>query len=181
MPWSLAVCLVFFSWPTSTPLLQGSNLPVEERMDLWAAYRLASIYKTDTASLANFERAASDCCAGQPENNVAAGFFATAKLMQVESMTNLFEKLESFLQWKSELERSIALHPTDADLRLFRLSVQLHVPMLLAYSSDIEKDATFIWTALETGFWASDPLHETFIREIYTAFELPQSTLINEK
>lgn len=145
---------------------------VEGRLELWQSYRLASINKEESASLAVFEKAAATFAANHPDSKEAAGFVATAELMKVESMTNLLVKLESFLKWKSELETSIANQPTDADLRLFRLSVQLHVPSILSYSGDIDEDSAMIWMALESGFWGLDSRHETFVREIFKTFEL---------
>ena len=97
---------------------------------------------------------------------------ATAELMKVESMQNLLEKLEAFMHWKAQLETAIESKPMDPDLKVFRLSVQLHVPGILAYSGEIDEDVLLISNALHSGNWSTDPQHEAFIRNLFLAFDL---------
>jgi hypothetical protein len=169
-----------FSGSMSALIEQDTVQKTTDRQPIWEAYRDATTHSDDPRFLVNLEQVISEYSAKHPTNGEAIGFAATAQLMKVEGMTNLIAKFDSFLKWKSELERAIALKPSDADLRLFRLSVQLNVPGLLGYSNEIEEDTAFISQALNESFWVSDPAHEAFIRAIFTEFELEQTPAKNE-
>ena len=166
--------------PLSVLFGQNSDISILDRQLVWEAYRDAAIHEDDASSLDRFYTVASAFSAKYPENEVGSGFIASAQLMKVEGMTNLIEKFESFMEWKTVLEGAINAQPEDADLRLFRLSVQLNVPSLLRYSNDIEVDSQLITQALNDFFWESDPAHEAFIRAIYSEFELTPQPAKNE-
>ena len=172
MKWFLACCLAFFGVLPSMQSQTSSAPTIDDRLDVWKAYRVASENKETGDSLSVFEDAATAYSAAHKESPEGLGMTATAELMKVESMQNLLEKLESFLRWKTQLETAIESRPLDPDLRVFRLSVQLHVPGILAYSGDIDEDVVLISNALHAGRWSIDPEHETFIRDLFYAFEL---------
>ena len=152
---------------------QTSSAPtIDDRLDVWKAYRVASENKETGDSLSVFEDAARDYSAAHNESPEALGMVATAELMKVESMQNLLEKLEAFMHWKAQLETAIESKPMDPDLKVFRLSVQLHVPGILAYSGEIDEDVLLISNALQSGSWSTDPQHEAFIRDLFLAFDL---------
>lgn len=171
MKWFLVYCIFFFG-VTPSMLSQSSMPSTDDRMYVWKAYRVASESKESLDSPSVFEDAATAYSAAHNESPEALGMAATAELMKVESMSNILEKLESFLHWKAQLETAIESKPMDPDLRIFRLSVQLHVPALLAYSGEIDEDVLLISNALLSGNWSTDPEHETFIRDLFRAFDL---------
>lgn len=175
----LVYCIVFFG---IIPSMQAqSSIPsMDDRMDVWKAYRVASENKESLDSLSVFKEATLAYSAAHNDSPVSLGMVATAELMKVESMSNLLEKLESFLRWKAQLETAIDSNPMDPDLRIFRLSVQLHVPSLLAYSGEIDDDVLMIWNALRSGIWSTDPAHESFIRDLFRAFDLTPELNSNE-
>ena len=86
---------------------------IDDRMDVWKAYRVASENKETGDSLSVFEDAARDYSAAHNESPEALGMVATAELMKVESMQNLLEKLEAFVHWKAHLETAIESQPKD--------------------------------------------------------------------
>ena len=172
MKWYLACCLAFFGVLPSMQSQKSSAPTIGGRLDVWKAYRVASENKETGDSLSVFEDAATAYSAAHKESPEALGMVATAELMKVESMQNLLEKLEAFLHWKAHLETAIESRPMDPDLRVFRLSVQLHVPGILAYSGEIDEDVLLISNALHSGNWSTDLEHETFIRDLFHAFDL---------
>ena len=113
MKWFLACCLAFFGVLPSMQSQTSSAPTIDDRLDVWKAYRVASENKETGDSLSVFEDAARDYSAAHNESPEALGMVATAELMKVESMQNLLEKLEAFVHWKAHLETAIESQPMD--------------------------------------------------------------------
>lgn len=57
---------------------------------------------------------------------------------------NPFEKLKTFNTGKENIEKSVALNPSDTEIRLIRLSIQLNAPGFLGYKDNVKEDKKFI-------------------------------------
>lgn len=57
---------------------------------------------------------------------------------------NPFEKLKTFNTGKANIEESVVQAPSNAEIRLLRLSIQLNAPGFLGYNDNIEEDKKFI-------------------------------------
>ena len=94
MKWFLVCCIVYIGVPASLQS-QSSMASIDDRMDVWKAYRVASENKETGDSLSVFEDAVTAYSAAHKESPEALGMVATAELMKVESMQNLVGKTRS--------------------------------------------------------------------------------------
>ena len=77
----------------------------------------------------------------EPTELAYLGAFQT---MWAKHTLNPFEKLKTFRTGKKNIEESVALSPSNAEIRFIRLSIQLNAPGFLGYNDDVESDRKFI-------------------------------------
>ena len=86
------------------------------------------------------------------KNNLTAsiqlGYKGSAIMMKAKYGFNPFSKLSNFISGKKMLEKSIAIDPSNAELRYLRFTIQNNAPSFLGYKSDITTDKNFLVAAL---------------------------------
>ena len=97
------------------------------------------------------------------DKNIYLGYKGAAKIILAKHAGNPFSKWKLFNDGKSILETAIANNINDVELRYLRLTIQLHAPKFLGYSSMIESDKKFL---------ASDAINieDTQLKKIVTAY-----------
>jgi len=153
-----AMCLSLSSWAQTT----------DQDLHRWRAwYREASV--TNQATLMA-QRMEDDLSQRSDLNGhaLASGFQAVAELMIAEHAWNPVDKLSQFLDWQPVLESALEALPRHPDLALLRLGVQSHVPAILDYQGDRDRDRGVVVAALADGHWSDDPEHDAFVRDFLT-------------
>jgi hypothetical protein len=78
------------------------------------------------------------------EDAVHIAYLGAFQAIWAKHTDNPFKKLGTFRRGKNNIEKAIALDPSNAEVRFIRMSVQLNAPKFLGYSSNIEEDRKFI-------------------------------------
>ena len=130
-------------------------------LDEWRGwYRDAS-----TSDRAEWMAERMDSVAKSTKHPMVEGYQAVAHLMMADEAWNPVDKLTLFNRWKPVLEGAILSLPNNPDLALLRLGVQAHVPIILDYRSDMERDQEVVAEALSNDHWGDAPLYATFARD----------------
>lgn len=77
-------------------------------------------------------------------NPSKAGYRACATMMMANYLINPVQKLSSFNQGKSLLEKCIQKDKTNIELRYLRFSVQSNAPSFLGYYEHLKEDKKFL-------------------------------------
>ena len=156
--WALAVVAILLTHS----LLAQTDPPTHPLgLDDWRGwYREAS-----TFDQAEWMAERMDSVAKLIKHPMVDGYQAVAHLMMADEAWNPVDKLRLFNRWKPVLEGAILSLPNNPDLALLRLGVQAHVPVILDYRSDMERDQEIVAEALSNDHWGDAPLYATFARD----------------
>ena len=77
-------------------------------------------------------------------NNLEKGYYGVVESLLANHTFDPMKKISYFNSGKSKLENAIIQLPSNTELRYLRLMLQLNVPSLLGYSSNIDTDRTYI-------------------------------------
>ncbi len=77
-------------------------------------------------------------------DNVLMAYYGCALVLKASVGFNLIERLALFKKGKNIVDQTIAQDPSNIELRLIRLSIQVNVPRVLGYRKNIEEDKTFL-------------------------------------
>lgn len=78
------------------------------------------------------------------EDPVQQAYLGAFQTIWAKHTINPFEKLKTFNTGKANIEKSVALNPSDTEIRLIRLSIQLNAPGFLGYKDNVKEDKKFI-------------------------------------
>lgn len=84
------------------------------------------------------------------DSNTIQAYRASMIMRQAEYTHTPWNKYSYFKKGKKLLETCIAADPDDVEIRFVRYMVQSHLPVFLNYSSDIEKDKSYIVKNIKT-------------------------------
>ena len=119
------------------------------------AYR-QSFFSIDSEEEAvDFELFCRDHAQDSPVGLAYAGW---SKTRLAEFGMNPFSKWSHFSEGRDQIEEAIALEENNPEIRLIRLSIQLHAPDFLGYNSQIEFDKQKVVSALKSGWLQEDAL-----------------------
>lgn len=80
----------------------------------------------------------------QKISNDQQAYLGTAKMKSAEFEKTAGDKLSTFKEGKTLLEKSISAEPNNPEYRFLRLIIQENAPKILKYNQQIKEDATFI-------------------------------------
>jgi hypothetical protein len=172
MAWSTLIAIGLFWLAIPDSKLAQTYAP-PNREALRKAFREIG---DDKKRLDVFLASVEEYVSAHPHDTAAEGFRATGELMALESLINPLSKYGGFVRWKEVLEQAILNHPSDLDLRFFRLTVQLNTPIFLNYRGSIEDDSQLVYFGIQSDIWPSDKAHANFAHELLVAFELITET-----
>jgi len=72
------------------------------------------------------------------------GYEAAYTMFMANHTSNPFKKLGPFKKGRKMLEKTIADHPDEVELRYIRLCIQYYIPSFLGYKGNIEEDKAFV-------------------------------------
>lgn len=78
------------------------------------------------------------------EDPVQQAYLGAFQTIWAKHTINPFEKLKTFNTGKANIEKSVALNPSDTEIRLIRLSIQMNAPGFLGYKDNVKEDKKFI-------------------------------------
>ena len=84
------------------------------------------------------------------ETPVERGYEAAYHMFMAKHTGNPLKKMGYFRNGRKMLEKEIAEHPNNIELRYIRLCIQYYTPSFLGYKGDIEKDKEFLMNNLYT-------------------------------
>jgi len=83
------------------------------------------------------------------KNAVLLAYRGAALAASAKSAEGVFNKLECFKSGTSEIEKAVAMSPTDVEILFIKLATQEKAPRFLMYFGDIEADKAYILKRLE--------------------------------
>ncbi|WP_411273442.1 hypothetical protein [Daejeonella sp.] len=78
------------------------------------------------------------------KNPLLFGYRAGATMLMAKHSLNPFSKLSYFKKGKNMLEKAILAENNNVELRFLRYTIQTNIPSFLGYSSQLEKDRSFL-------------------------------------
>lgn len=131
------LCLAFFVWRiegmAQSDLVQMRLLYFKAGQDEAAAKELMKqVEKSDI------------------EPGTLNGYRAVSTFLQCKYAFNPYKKLSLFKQGKERMEQAVASSPQNVELRFLRYSVQLHLPKMLGYHTDLEEDKKALQAYLQS-------------------------------
>ncbi|MDP2235777.1 MAG: hypothetical protein Q8J88_05015 [Bacteroidales bacterium] len=79
---------------------------------------------------------------------VLTAYKGVARASSADAAFNPATKLSRFNEGKNLIEKALKLNPTDPEIRLLRLSVQVGAPIFLNYRANIEEDRNLVIESL---------------------------------
>lgn len=80
----------------------------------------------------------------EKNNPLFLGYRAGATMLMAKHSFNPFSKLSYFKKGRTMLEKAIQAESNNVELRFLRYTIQTNVPSFLGYSSQLEKDHSFL-------------------------------------
>lgn len=113
----------------------------------------------------------------QPDTHpVYVGYKASAIMLMAKHVFNPVSKLKYFNRGKDLLEKTIALHPENAELRMLRFLAQSNIPKFLGYNSHLEEDKDFLLRVIPK---IKDPdLKDYLVKTLLESEEISKAELL---
>lgn len=122
-------------------LLWSSTVPAQNDLLKDIRHNVGEIFKHDSVSKQfekRFERVVIE------DSQVLRGYHGAVLMAKGRHAFSPLNKLKYFNRGKDMLEAAIAEDLNNLELRFLRLTIQVNVPAILGYSSDIDKDVQYV-------------------------------------
>ena len=126
--------IVLFQLIVTTTMLFGQKLSLSEiRKDFKVGHKEEETCKSHLEALEKYA-----------DDPVERGYEAAYHMFMAKHTGNPFKKMGYFRNGRKMLEKEIAAHPNNIELRYIRLCIQYYIPSYLGYKDDIEEDKEFL-------------------------------------